>query len=253
MTMKRLKVLFPMLVVTYAAAAMASPPPAAGAPARPVEAELAAKAAASASQAPPAMLEAGRKGIEEVAASGILKTALNVGAACPPFTLGDAGGVKVSSAELLARGPMVVVFYRGAWCPYCNIYLHRWQGYLPKLAERGATLVAISGEPPDRTGAVVKQTEATFTVLSDPGYAVARRFGVIYQVPKAVNGMMQGAGLDLKGYYGTATAELPLSATYLVGRDGKIAYAFLDADYKKRAEPIDVLAALDRLPPVAAR
>lgn len=224
-----------------------------GAASRPVEAELRAAAEASARNAPPAMTEAGRKGIEEVAASGVLKTALGVGASCPPFTLGDASGTRVSSADLLARGPVVIVFYRGAWCPYCNIYLHRWQGYLPRLAERGATLVAISGEPPDRSAAMARKTEATFTVLSDPGYAVARRFGVVYEVPRGVDDAMRSRGMDMKAYYGTAKAELPLSATYVVGRDGKIAWAFLDADYKKRAEPADVLAALDALPSAARR
>lgn len=214
---------------------------------RPVEAQLRAKAAAVAEKSQPAALEAGRKGIEEVAASGILKSALRVGATCPSFRLGDARGVQVSSGELLARGPVVIVFYRGAWCPYCNIYLHAWQAYLPKLAERGATLVAISGEPPDRTAAVVQKTEATFTVLSDPGYAVSRQFGVVYEVPRIVSDAMQGRGMDMKAYYGTGKAELPLSATYVVGRDGKITYAFLDADYKKRAEPAEVIAALDRL------
>ena len=193
------------------------------------------------------MLEAGKRGIDEVAASGILKSALNVGGKSPSFTLGDAAGKKVSSAEILARGPMVVVFYRGAWCPYCNIYLHRWQDYLPQLGARKATLVAISGEPPDRTAAVARKTEATFTVLSDPGYAVSRQFGIVYEVPTGVTEAMKGRGLDLKGYYGTGKAELPLSATYVVAQDGTIAYAFLDADYRKRAEPADVLAALDRL------
>ncbi len=222
-------------------------PAAATATGRPVEAELQAKSAAFAEKAPPAAIEVGRKGIEEVAASGVLKTALNVGATCPSFTLGDAKGAKVTSADLLARGPVVIVFYRGAWCPYCNIYLHAWQAYLPKLAERGATLVAISGEPPDCTAAVVQKTEATFTVLSDPGYQVSRKFGVVYQVPGVVTDAMQSRGMDMKNYYGTGKAELPLSATYVVGRDGKITYAFLDADYKKRAEPGDVLAALDTL------
>jgi peroxiredoxin len=195
------------------------------------------------------MAEVGRKGIEEVAASGILETALNVGATCPAFTLGDAKGDRVSSTALLAKGPVVIVFYRGAWCPYCNLYLHAWQSYLPKLAERSATLVAISGEPPDRTATVVQKTEATFTVLSDPGYLVSRQFGVVYEVPKGVAELMRSRGLYMKGYYGTGKAELPLSATYVVGRDGRITYAFLDADYKKRAEPADVLGALDALPP----
>ena len=214
---------------------------------RPVEKELRAAAEASAAKAPPALQEASRKGIDEVAASGILKTALNVGGTCPAFTLGDAKGQQVSSAALLARGPMVIVFYRGAWCPYCNIYLHAWKAYLPRLAEQGATLVAISGETPDRSAAMAQKTEAAFAVLSDPGYAVSRKFGVVYQVPAGVAEAMKGRGLDLAGYYGTGKAELPLSATYVVGQDGKVVYAFLDADYRKRAEPAEVLAAVERL------
>jgi peroxiredoxin len=217
------------------------------APGRPVEAELSSMAEASAKKMPPEAIAAGKKGVEEVAASGVLKTALNVGGTMPSFTLGDARGKPVSGAALLTKGPLVVVFYRGAWCPYCNIYLHAWQARLPELQSRGATLVAVSGEPPDRTAAVVQKTEATFTVLSDPGYAVSRKFGVVYEVPRAVAAMMAGRGLEFKSYYGTEKAELPLSATYVVGRDGKVTYAFLDADYKKRAEPADVLAALDRL------
>ncbi len=142
---------------------------------------------------------------------------------------------------------LVVVFYRGAWCPYCSVYLHRWQDYLPRLAERGATLVAISGESPDGTAAMVKKTEATFVVLSDPGYAVSRRFGVVYEVPKVAADLMRQRGLDYQAYYGTGKDELPLSATYVVGQDGKVTWAFLDADYRKRGEPADVLAALDRM------
>ncbi len=238
--------LLPALLAIAAAGEALAGDPAAEA-ARPVEAELKAMAEGSARKAPPAAVEVSKKGIEEVAASGVLETALQVGGTMPAFTLGDARGRLVSSADLLAKGPLVIVFYRGAWCPYCNIYLHAWQTFLPRLAERGATLVAVSGEPPDRTAAVVRKTEATFTVLSDPKYVVARKFGVIYEVPKGVADVMASHGLELGKYYGTEKAELPLSATYVVGRDGKVTYAFLDADYKKRAEPADVLAALDRL------
>lgn len=222
---------------------------AAGAPAprRPVEAELRAAAEASARKAPPEALAASQQGIDEVAASGILGTALGVGGSMPAFTLRDGRGAPVRSADLLARGPLVVVFYRGGWCPYCNIYLHRWQEDLPALAQRGATLVAISGEKPDGTAAIVKKLQATFVVLSDPGYAVSRRFGVVYEVPRVAADALRKHGLDLAAYYGTPRDELPLSATYVVGQDGKVTYAFLDADYKKRAEPADVLATLDRM------
>jgi len=202
----------------------------------------------AATPVPPEVLEAGRKGLEELIASGILETALNVGASAPSFTLSDAHGAMISSADLLARGPMVLVFYRGAWCPFCNFYLRTLQEYLPQFESHDATLVAVSGESPDGSLAVEQENALKFVVLSDPRFEAARRFRIVYEMPKVVNDAILKLGFDLAKYYGTEKAELPLSATYVIDRAGTIRYAFLDPDYHRRAEPSDLLEALARLP-----
>lgn len=213
---------------------------------RPVEAMLKERAEASRKNLPPEVLKAGQQGIKEVAESGVLKSALKEGDTMPSFELPDANGEMVKSSDLLAEGPTVIVFYRGAWCPYCNLYLHSLQAYLPELESLGASLVAISGEPTDRSLSVVEKDSLTFTVLSDTSLVAARKFGIVYELPKVVEDVMLNFGLNMKEYYGTPKAELPLSATYVVNEKGQIIYSFLEADYKVRAEPVDIIAALKK-------
>ena len=194
---------------------------------------------------PERVVAAGKEGNEQLRRSGILETALNVGDRIPSFVLGDARGQNISSADLLKKGPIVLVFYRGAWCPYCNLYLRGLQRRLGEFRARGAELVAISVEPPDRSLKVVTDNKLDFTVLSDPELATAREFGIVYEVPKVVNEAVIELGLDIAKYNGAEKAELPLSATYVVSSSGRIEYAFLEVDYKKRADPDDILAVLD--------
>lgn len=213
----------------------------------PVQAKLDALNEESNSQVPPALLEAGRQGNKELKASGILDHALKVGATMPAFTLDDAHGNSVSSSDLLAKGPLVVIFYRGAWCPFCNLYLSSVQKYLPEIETQGATLVAISGERPDRSLSVEQTNSLSYPVLSDPDLTAARQFGIVYELPTVLNDAITAVGFDMAKYYGTEKAELPLSATYVIDSDGTVAYAFATVDYKVRAEPKDFLAALSAL------
>jgi peroxiredoxin len=213
----------------------------------PVQSELDVLQEKSNAQVPAALLEAGRQGNEELEASGILDRALAVGATMPAFTLPDAHGNSVSSEKLLSQGPLVVIFYRGAWCPFCNLYLSSVQKYLPQIEEQGATLVAISGERPDRSLSVEQTNALSFPVLSDPELVAARQFGIAYELPKVVDDAITGLGFDMRAYYGTEKAELPLSATYVIDSDGKVAYAFVTVDYKRRAEPDEFLAILSNL------
>ena len=175
------------------------------------------------------------------------KTALNVGAEMPAFTLNDSLGKSVSSKNLLKQGNLVVVFYRGAWCPFCNKYLHDLQKNLSRIKQNGGTLVAISVENPDRSMAIAKKNELEFTVLSDPNLTVARSFGIVYQLPDATNEKYKGYGIDLVKYNSTEKPELPISATYVVSKKGKIVYAYIEPDYKKRAEPDAIVAALSAI------
>ena len=211
---------------------------------RPVEAKLNQLRIESDGQVPPHLLAAGRKGTEELISRGIAKKALQKGGTMPRFRLTDAMGKRVQSGALLSKGPLVLVFYRGAWCPYCNLYLQSIQEFLPQIEKLGASLVAVSGEPPDKSLSVAQRNALSFTVLSDPKFELARKFGIVYEMPKVVNDAILEFGFDLKKYYSTDRAELPLSATYVIDTKGKIVYAFLDPDYKKRAEPADVIAAL---------
>ena len=197
--------------------------------------------------APPEMLQAGRDANDELQRSGILEKALNVGASMPAFSLEDAYGKTVSSSDLLNKGPIVLVFYRGAWCPYCNLYLRGLQKHLDEITSRGANLVAVSVEPPDRSLSVLTKNKLEYTVLSDPGLKLARQFRIVYTVPGELDKVMTDRGLDLSKYNGTGKPELPLGATYVVGKDGKIEYAFLETDYKKRAAPSEIIAVLDKL------
>ncbi len=199
------------------------------------------------SSTPPKLLEAGKKGNEELRESGILESALNVGDKMPEFALADAFEKKVTSKELLEKGHLVVVFYRGAWCPFCNLYLRGLQKRLPDFGREGANLVAISIEPADKSLALAQKNKLNYTVLSDPNLDVARKFGIVYEIPKVTNDAILEIGFDIAKYNGMEKAELPLSATYVVSKEGKIVFAFLEPDYKKRADPDDMLKVLSDL------
>lgn len=201
----------------------------------------------SSTRVPPKVLEAGKKGIEQLIAEGVVDKALKVGDRMPTFSLTDARGRSISSIELLKKQNLVITFYRGAWCPFCNLYLRSLQKRLPELKELGAELVAISVEPQDRSLTVTEDNKLDFIVLSDPKLDVSRKFGIVYQMPKVTNDAILELGFDIAKYNDMEKAELPLSATYVVNRSGKIVYAFLDPDYKKRAEPSDILDALKKL------
>jgi peroxiredoxin len=214
---------------------------------QPVAERLRELAERSAEQAPPELLEAGRRGIDEVRRSGILETALAVGDVMPAWELVDARGATARSADMLAHGPLVITFYRGAWCPFCNLYLTSLDEWVPDFTSLGASVVAISGEPPERSLSVERANELEYLVLSDRNLRLARDFGLVYELPEVVDSAAREAGFDLAAYQGVPQAELPLAATYVIDTDGIIVYAFLDADHKLRAEHADVVAVIEKL------
>ena len=185
--------------------------------------------------------------MKSVTAEDVSKTALNVGAKMPSFTLSDANGKTVSSSDLLKQGNLVVVFYRGAWCPYCNLYLKKLQDNVSQIKAQGANIVAISVENPDTSLSVAQKNKVNFEVLSDPKLETARKFGIVYQLSTETNEKYKGYGIDLVKQNGTETPDLPLSATYIVNQKGEITYAFLEPDYKKRAEPSDIIEMLSKM------
>ncbi|HLP83733.1 MAG TPA: peroxiredoxin-like family protein [Phycisphaerales bacterium] len=199
-----------------------------------------------ASKAPAETVALYEKGIRDVGSSGVLDTALKVGAKAPEFSLPDAKGERVALSSMLAKGPVVVTWYRGAWCPYCNVQLREYQKAMPEITALGAQLVAISPQTPDSTLSTQQKNELVFAVLSDAGNGVAKQFGIAYTLPAEVAASFKGK-LDLAKFNGDASNELPLSATYVIGTDGVIRYAFVDADYRNRAEPAEIVAALKAL------
>ena len=139
------------------------------------------------------------------------------------------------------------MFYRGNWCPYCNVQLRAYQQLLPELAQHSATLVAVSPQTPDLTSLTASEKELSFPVLSDVGNVVARQYGLAYAVGAEVADTLRSVGIDLAAYNGTADDELPLTATFILGTDGLIKWSWVEANFKHRADPTEILAALAQL------
>jgi peroxiredoxin len=174
-----------------------------------------------------------------------------VGALAPGFELPDQAGRATALSQLLSRGPVVLVFYRGAWCPYCNLQLRAFQSCVDEITDLGAALVAISPQTPDTSSDFASEQGFVFTVLSDAGNQVARRYGLVYELaPEAVTGMREG-GLDLYAYNGDETWTLPASATFVIDGNGRILFESVAADYRWRVGPEEVLAALSESKPSA--
>ena len=184
--------------------------------------------------------------IRDLRESGICERALSVGDRAPDFVLPDAHGEMVQLYDLVKRGPVVLVWYRGGWCPYCNLTLHVMQQKLPRFTELGATLVAVSPQTPDQSLSTREKHDLDFTVLSDVGLKAAREYGIVFTLPDAVRAAY-AEHFDMADYNGVDTGELPLGATYVIDRDATIRWAFLSADYRERAEPGEVLAALRKI------
>ena len=186
------------------------------------------------------------RGIQLVRDSGVEKAAKQVGDKAPNFVLPNALGEDVTLYSLLKDGPVILTWYRGGWCPYCNLYLHELQEVLPEFTKAGAQLVAISPELPDNSVDTQKKNKLAFHVLSDVQNKVGKEFGVVYALPDFIADYYNNA-FDLVKYNGDDSNELPLSASYLIAQDGTITYAFLDADYRKRSEPAELLKAVEAL------
>jgi peroxiredoxin len=161
------------------------------------------------------------------------------------FTLPDATGSAQSLESMLTKGPVVVTFYRGGWCPYCNLQLREYQLALADMQGLGAQLVAISPQTPDESLSTAEKSELKFHVLSDARNDVARQFGLAYKLPEKVAEAY--ASLNLDKVNGGTSDELPMTATYVIDQSGTIAYAFIEADYRARAEPADIIDALRQL------
>ncbi|MBT1687412.1 peroxiredoxin-like family protein [Dawidia soli] len=169
----------------------------------------------------------------------------SVGDIAPDFRLKDPRGKYVSLKTALQDGPVVLNFYRGGWCPFCNLELNTLQRTLPKFKDAGAQLIAISPESPDNSLSTIEKHKLAFSVLSDINSTVARQYGIIYQVPSYLVPVYEKFGVDIKRHNASDALELPLPATYVVDTDQKIIYAFANEDYTVRADIQEILQVLN--------
>ncbi len=182
--------------------------------------------------------------ITELEATDILSHAIKTGDTFPDFTLPNARGEVISLYDLLKNGNVVLTFYRGGWCPYCNITLRGLQQALPQINAKGATLVAITPETPDNSLNTQEKNKLDFQVLTSENNALARSIGLIYKLPEDLVVLYKKFGINLDQSQGNTANELPIAATYVIDQKGKITYHFLAEDYKLRADPIDIIKAL---------
>ena len=195
------------------------------------------------------------QGAGEISALDIIERARKTGDRAPDFTLNNQAGESRRLSDYLATGPLVVTFYRGAWCPYCNLQLKEYDDHLAEITATGATLVAITpekpgaldilastGAPEDVVNMAVKQVD--FDVLHDPGNAVAESWGVVFELPESHRQLLSSLGVDIEALNGDESWTFPDPATYVITPTGEIAWAFVPNNYRKRAEVEQILTTL---------
>jgi peroxiredoxin len=184
--------------------------------------------------------------IAHLSETGLGRSAKQVGDQAPEILLPDAHGNTFEVGKLLAVGPVVVTFYRGGWCPYCNLELRAYQTVLPRITAAGGSLVAISPEKPDDSLSTAEKNSLTFPVLSDVGQKVGKAFGLVYSFTDELRTVYDAFKLDIPSKNGApGDWSLPLSATYVIASDGRILFADTSVDYRRRTDPLDVLRALE--------
>jgi peroxiredoxin len=193
-----------------------------------------------ASQAPAEVINGFALEVIKVSQSQVTRRAKQRGEQAPLFSLPNAFNKQVSLQDYLQKGLVVLVWYRGGWCPYCNTMLHELQLYIDQIKAVGANLLAISPDSPDASLSTSEKHELGFEVLSDYNNDVAKQYGISYPTGETTKGFMKSERM-------LAPEELPLAAVYIIDQTGLIRYAFLDADFRRRAEPYDIITTLQNI------
>ena len=201
---------------------------------------------------PRSVIETMHRATAELIASGAAERAKKVGDKAPAFALKDPDGNVVSLAELLKKGPLIVSFYRGVWCPYCNMELQALEAAKPAFDKLGASLVAISPQSQPNSRKSVRQNNLTFPILSDSKGEVGAAFGLRFNLPNYLIELYKGLKNELPAFNDDPSWTLPMPARYVIGRDGTILYADVNPDYTHRPEPEEMIPALRRATSVAA-
>lgn len=165
----------------------------------------------------------------------------------PDFLLPNAEGRLVGSAELLAQGPLVVTFFRGGWCPYCSATLEALEAVLPELSQAGGTLVAMTPETGGRALAMKRDRGVHYEVLVDVDLTVAMAFGIVFRTPPLYVELLRRRGIDLAERSGNPVWLLPIPATFLIAQNSIVQHAWVNIDFTQRAEPTEILQALNTL------
>jgi peroxiredoxin len=197
-----------------------------------------------ATEAPSELLSGFAAAAERLDMVDFAARAPQVGDEAPDFALPDQRGEEVHLSALLRRGPVVLIFYRGAWCPYCNLQLRTFQAHVDQILALGAQLVAVSPQTPDRSLSMADKNDLEFLVLSDVGANVIDRYGLKYEVDAETRALFEAVGNDLGTYNGPGNWVLPAGATFVIGEDGAVRYANVRGNWTERAEPAEVLAVL---------
>lgn len=184
---------------------------------------------------------------EKLRKSGIIDKAKQKGDTYIDFSLPNVDGKTVKLSEELKKGPIVLTFYRGGWCPYCNLQLKAYQDHLEQFKAAGGQLIAVSPESMESGETTVDKNDLKFKILSDNLNKEARKYGLVFQLDDELKKVYLKFGLDLEKNQGNDSWELPIPATYVISKDGKIVYSFLNVDYVQRAEPSDIIKALNSL------
>jgi peroxiredoxin len=197
--------------------------------------------------APPEVVTVMHRVIDELIASGQAERALKAGDRAPAFTLPDPDGKHVSTQDLLAKGPLVMTFYRGAWCPFCNLDLQALEEARPEIEAHGASLVAVSQQTAANSRKSQRSNKLNFPIVGGNGGELAARLGIRWRLPEDLQAIHKQLGADLVAFNGEDSWTLPMPARYVIGQDGVIAYAEINPDYTRRPDPSDVFPILDRL------
>lgn len=182
--------------------------------------------------------------VADIDKQGIASRVLRAGDQAPEFTLEDHNGRPVVSTELLAQHRLVVCFIRGRWCPFCVAQMEVMNYMLPDFHSAGAALIGISPQTVQQSSFMVEQHRLKLPLLSDRGNRLARQFGLVYQVPPDQKAVYRSAFVNLALANGDESWELPIPATFIIERDGRISYASAATDYTQRPEPADILKRL---------
>ncbi|HEY1535677.1 MAG TPA: peroxiredoxin-like family protein [Polyangiaceae bacterium] len=200
-----------------------------------------------AKHAPPQVIATLGAEIEKLVESGIASNALKSGQKAPDFSLPDTHEKTVSLSSLLANGPAVVTFYRGGWCPFCDLQLRTYQSVLPEIHRLGAELVAISAQTADYALSDVEKKQLTFPVLHDAHNRVSREYGLVFTLSEVMKQLQTSFGNPIPKFNGDDSWELNMPGTFVIDRAGIVQLGHVDPNYMVRLEPAALLDALRRL------